>query len=77
VLPVSVKMLTTPRGSSSTSAMTSATSALVNAVWPGSLTATVLPAARAGPSARTNSATGAFHGMMSPATPMGSLSVLK
>jgi hypothetical protein len=49
VLPDSVNMLTTPAGSDGTLDTTSATSALVSAVCPGSLAAMVFPAASAGP----------------------------
>jgi hypothetical protein len=44
-----------------------------SAVWPGILTATVLPAESAGASDRTNRATGAFHGTMIATTPAGSV----
>jgi hypothetical protein len=72
VLPDSVKMLTTPRGSDVTSAMIRETRLATSAVCPGILTATVFPADRAGARDRMSRATGEFHGTMMPATPAGS-----
>ena len=62
----------TPRGRLVTSLMTSLMSALSCAVWPGIFTTVVQPAARAGASERISKATGAFHGTLMPATPIGS-----
>ncbi len=72
MLPDSVKMLTTPRGSEVTSAMICETRLATSAVWPGILTATVFPADRAGPRDRMSRATGEFQGTMMPTTPAGS-----
>ncbi len=72
MLPDSVKMLTTARGSDVTSAMICDIRLATSAVWPGILTATVFPAARAGPRDRMNRATGPFQGTMMPTTPAGS-----
>jgi hypothetical protein len=67
VLPDSVKMLTTPRGSDVTSAMICETRLATSAVWPGILTATVFPADRAGASDRMSRTTGEFQETMTPA----------
>ena len=75
-MPDSVNMLTTPTGSDGALDTTSATSALVSAVCPGSFAATVFPAANAGPRERMNSATGEFHGTMIATTPTGSATLL-
>ena len=72
MLPDSVKMLMTPRGSASTSERICDTRLATSAVCPGILTATVFPAASAGASERISSATGEFHGTMIPTTPAGS-----
>ncbi len=72
MFPDSVKMLTTPGGSDPTSAMIWDNRLATSAVWPGILTATVLPAESAGASDRTNRATGAFQGTMIATTPAGS-----
>ena len=72
MFPDSVKMLTTPRGSDSTSAMIRETRLATSAVGPGIFTATVFPAASAGASDRISRMTGEFHGTMIPTTPAGS-----
>ena len=66
-----VKTFTTPCGSSGVCEMISAIRAFTWAVWRGSITAAVQPAASAGASERITSATGEFHGAMIPATPTG------
>src|SRR4051812_31044830 len=71
-LPASVKMLTTPLGKLLVAAIASMIRELVKAVWPGSLTTVVQPAAKAGAKARISSAIGEFQGTMMPATPIGS-----
>ena len=72
MLPDSVKMLTTPRGSDVTSAMICETRLATSAVCPGILTATVFPADSAGARDRMSRATGEFQGTMMPTTPAGS-----
>jgi len=72
VLPDSVKMLITPRGSESTSAMIRDTKFATSAVCPGIFTATVFPAANAGASERISSTTGEFQGTITATTPAGS-----
>ncbi len=72
MLPDSVKMLTTPRGSDVTSAMICETRLATSAVGPGILTATVFPEDRAGARDLMSRATGEFQGTMMPTTPAGS-----
>ena len=74
VLARALMMLTTPLGIPARWA-SSAIARAVKGVSPGDFTTTVQPAARAGPIFLVIIAAGKFHGVMSPHTPTGSLTV--
>ena len=74
--PLSLTRFTTPGGRPGTSCSAAMTAAVINAVCGAGLMTTVQPAASAGVSARISNTTGAFHGMIRPATPAGSFSIV-
>ena len=69
--PLPCTTLSTPAGRPA-SAATSASIEQVSGVHSGSLSTTVFPAARAGPTFQVPSISGAFQGVISAATPEGS-----